>query len=130
MLIEVPNVLSREEVKRFRDALDGTEWIDGRVTAGPQSGRVKDNSQLSENNPVAAKLGEEIVEALNQSAVFVAAALPKKIFPPLFNRYQGGQSFGNHIDNSVRRITRTGTYVRTDLSVTLFLSEPDEYDGG
>jgi PKHD-type hydroxylase len=130
VLIQVPEVLTREQVKHFREALDATEWIDGKVTAGYQSGRVKDNMQLSESNPVAADLGRQIVDALNRSPVFVAAALPKKIFPPLFNRYQGGQSFGNHIDNSVRRIATTGEYVRTDLSVTLFLSEPDEYDGG
>ncbi|AFL89671.1 putative iron-regulated protein [Terriglobus roseus DSM 18391] len=130
MLVQVPDVLTREQVKRFREALDATEWIDGKVTAGYQSARVKDNAQLNENNPVAADLGRQIVEALNSSPVFVAAALPKKIFPPLFNRYQGGQSFGNHVDNSVRRISSTGEYVRTDLSVTLFLSDPDEYDGG
>jgi PKHD-type hydroxylase len=130
LLIQVPSVLTAEQVKAFRAKLDATEWVDGKVTAGYQSARVKDNSQLSENNPVAAELGREIVNALHQSPVFVAAALPKKIFPPLFNRYAGGQSFGNHIDNSVRRINATGEYVRTDLSVTLFLSAPEEYDGG
>ncbi|SEC30614.1 Fe2+-dependent dioxygenase [Terriglobus roseus] len=130
MLVQVSEVLTREQVKQFRQALDATEWIDGKVTAGYQSARVKDNAQLNESNAVAADLGRQIVEALNRSPVFVAAALPKKIFPPLFNRYQGGQSFGNHVDNSVRRIPATGEYVRTDLSVTLFLSEPDEYDGG
>jgi PKHD-type hydroxylase len=130
VLIQVPEVLTREQVKRFREALDATEWVDGKITAGYQSGRVKDNAQLSESNPVAADLGRQIVDALNRSPVFVSAALPKKIFPPLFNRYQGGQSFGNHIDNSVRRVPATGEYVRTDLSVTLFLSDPDEYDGG
>lgn len=130
MLVQVPEVLTREEVRSFRAALDATEWVDGKVTAGSQSAQVKDNSQLSESNPVAADLGRKIVDALNRNLVFVAAALPKKIFPPLFNRYRGGQSFGNHIDNSVRRIAATGEYVRTDLSVTLFLSEPDEYEGG
>lgn len=130
MLIQVQEVLTKEQVKRFREKLDATDWVDGKVTAGYQSARVKDNSQLSEVNPVAIELGREIVEALHRSPVFVAAALPKKIFPPLFNRYAGGQSFGNHVDNSVRRMQSTGEYVRTDLSVTLFLSEPDEYDGG
>lgn len=130
MLIQVPEVLTREQVKRFREQLDATEWVDGKITAGYQSAQVKHNSQLSEKNPVAAELGRQIVQALNHSPVFVAAALPKKIFPPLFNRYAGGQSFGNHVDNSVRRDNATGEYIRTDLSVTLFLSEPDEYDGG
>jgi PKHD-type hydroxylase len=130
MLVQVPEVLTREQVQRFRQELDATEWVDGKVTAGYQSARVKDNSQLSESNPVAAGLGRQIVDALSRSPIFVAAALPKKIFPPLFNRYAGGQSFGNHIDNSVRRIPATGEYVRTDLSVTLFLSDPSEYEGG
>lgn len=130
MLVQVPDVLTAEQVTRMRQALDATEWVDGKVTAGFQSARVKDNAQLSESNPVAFALGREIVDALHQSPVFVSAALPKKIFPPLFNRYQGGQSFGNHIDNSVRRIHATGEYVRTDLSMTVFLSEPEEYDGG
>lgn len=130
MLIQVPEVLTREQVKTFREKLDATQWIDGKVTAGYQSAQVKNNSQLSESNPVAAELGRQIVDALNTHPVFVSAALPKKIFPPLFNRYAGGQSFGNHVDNSVRRINATGEYVRTDLSVTLFFSDPDEYDGG
>lgn len=130
MLIQVPDVLTREEVTRFRQALDSTDWVDGKVTAGYQSARVKDNSQLSESNPVAQQLGNEILAALHRSPIFIAAALPLRIFPPLFNRYSGGQSFGNHVDNSIRRIASTGQQVRTDLSVTLFLSDPEEYDGG
>ena len=130
MLIAVPEILSKEEVARFRQALDNTEWVDGKVTAGYQSALVKNNMQLPENNPVAIELGGKILQALETSPLFVAAALPLKIFPPLFNRYAGGQSFGNHVDNSVRRVPSTGYYVRTDLSVTLFLSEPEEYEGG
>lgn len=130
MLIQVPEVLTAEQVKRFRHMLDATDWVDGKVTAGHQSAQVKDNMQLSETNPVAIEIGKEILTALNRNPVFVSAALPKKIFPPLFNRYAGGQSFGNHVDNSVRRINSSGEYVRTDLSMTLFLSEPNEYDGG
>lgn len=130
MLIQVPDVLTPEQVKQFRQKLDSTDWVDGKVTAGYQSARVKDNMQLPENSPVAVELGDQILNALHRSPLFVAAALPLRIFPPLFNRYAGGQSFGNHIDNSIRRISGTGTQVRTDLSVTLFLSEPDEYDGG
>jgi PKHD-type hydroxylase len=130
MLIPVPDILTREEVTRFRQKLDSTDWVDGRVTAGYQSAKVKDNMQLPENNPVAVELGNLVLEAIQKNPLFVAAALPLRIFPPLFNRYAGGQSFGNHVDNSVRRVPQTGQYVRTDLSVTLFLSEPDEYEGG
>lgn len=130
MLIQVPDVLSQEEVVQFRNLLDNTNWVDGKVTAGYQSAKVKDNLQLPESNPVAIELGQKILKALEQSPLFIAAALPAKIFPPLFNRYDGGQSFGNHVDNSIRRIPATGEYVRTDLSVTLFLSSPEEYDGG
>ena len=130
MLIQVPDVLTRDQVSRFRSALDSTAWIDGKVTAGFQSAQVKNNAQLSETNPVARQLGDEIIAALEQNALFVSAALPGKIFPPLFNRYQGGQAFGNHVDGAVRRIPATRQYVRTDLSVTLFLSEPSEYEGG
>jgi PKHD-type hydroxylase len=128
--VEVPEVLTKEQVALFRETLDKTEWVDGKVTAGFQSARVKDNMQLPEDHPVAKQLGLQILDALNRTPLFVAAALPAKIFPPLFNRYQGGQAFGNHIDGSVRRVASTGQYVRTDLSVTLFLCEPDEYDGG
>ncbi len=130
MLIQVPDVLSQEEVVQFRNLLDNTDWVDGKVTAGYQSAKVKDNLQLPESNPVAIELGQKILKALEQSPLFIAAALPAKIFPPLFNRYDGGQSFGNHVDNSIRRVPATGEYVRTDLSVTLFLSSPEEYDGG
>lgn len=130
MLIQIPEILSQEEVVHFRNELDKTEWIDGKVTAGYQSARVKDNLQLAEDSPVAIDLGMKILKALERSPLFVAAALPAKIFPPLFNRYDGGQSFGNHVDNSIRRIPATGEYIRTDLSVTLFLSSPEEYDGG
>lgn len=130
MLISVPDVLTKDEVKSFREKLDATNWVDGKVTAGYQSARVKDNAQLTEDNPVAVELGEYILRALEQTPLFIAAALPVRIFPPLFNRYAGGQSFGNHIDNAVRRVPNAPIYVRTDLSVTLFLSEPDEYDGG
>ena len=130
MLIQVPDVLSQEDVVQFRNELDNTDWVDGKVTAGYQSARVKDNLQLPESNPVAIKLGKRVLEALERNPLFIAAALPAKIFPPLFNRYNGGQSFGNHVDNAIRRVPATGKYVRTDLSVTLFLSSPEEYDGG
>jgi PKHD-type hydroxylase len=130
MLIQVPDVLSQDEVVQFRNKLDNTEWVDGKVTAGYQSAKVKDNLQLPESNPVAIELGAKVLDALNKSPLFIAAALPAKIFTPLFNRYDGGQSFGSHVDNAIRRVPATGEYVRTDLSVTLFLSSPEEYDGG
>lgn len=130
MLIQIPEVLSQEEVIQFRQELDSTDWADGKVTAGYQSARVKENRQLLETNPVAIMLGRRIIQALERNPLFISAALPAKIFPPLFNRYDGGHSFGNHVDNSIRRISATGEQIRTDLSVTLFLSSPEEYDGG
>lgn len=110
--------------------LDEANWVDGRVTAGHQSARTKNNLQLPEDTPAAQQLGETILTALGQNATFVAAALPHKVFPPLFNRYQGGQSFGTHVDNAIRQVTGTPHRIRTDLSATLFLSRPDEYEGG
>lgn len=130
MILAIPSVLSPEQVADARRQMDSAEWIDGRVTAGHQSSRTKDNVQLPESSPVARKLGDTIIAALEHSALFVSAALPLKIFPPLFNRYGTGQSFGIHVDNAVRQIRGTPHRVRTDLSATLFLSGPDEYDGG
>ncbi|MET0535741.1 MAG: Fe2+-dependent dioxygenase [Steroidobacter sp.] len=130
MLLHVPNVLSAEQVAECRRQLDAADWIDGRVTAGHQSAQAKDNAQLPEDSPVARQLGQMILTALERSPLFVAGALPLKIFPPLFNRYAGGQSFGNHVDNAMRKIRGTSTWVRTDISATLFLAQPTEYDGG
>ena len=130
MLLHVPEVLTNEQVAHCRRALDAAEWVDGRVTAGHQSARAKDNLQLPENHPAARELGELIVGALERNALFMAAALPAKVFPPLFNRYEGGQSFGSHVDNAVRQVTGTPHRIRTDLSATLFLARPDEYEGG
>lgn len=130
MLLAIPDVLSQEEVIQFRKELDKTSWVDGKITAGYQSAQVKQNMQLPESNPVAIDLGHKIVQAIHRSPLFISASLPAKIFPPLFNRYDGGHSFGNHVDNSVRQIPLTGEQIRTDLSVTLFLSSPEEYDGG
>lgn len=104
--------------------------MDGRITAGHQSARAKDNLQLPEEHPVARELSELIVTTLQDSQLFMAAALPLKVFPPLFNCYQGGQSFGNHVDNAIRQVPGTPHRVRTDLSATLFLAAPDEYEGG
>ncbi len=130
MILQIPDVLSPEQVAHARHLLDRAEWIDGRVTAGYQSARTKDNHQLPEGHPVARELGDTILAALQQNPLFISAALPLKVFPPLFNRYEGGQSFGNHVDNAVRQVPGTNLRVRTDLSATLFLAEPDEYDGG
>ena len=130
MLLHIPDVLTREQVAHARQLLDGAEWVDGRVTAGHQSARAKDNMQLPEDHPVSRQLGDMVLTALNQNALFISAALPLRVFPPLFNRYQGGQSFGNHVDNAIRQAPGTAMRIRTDLSATLFLAAPEEYEGG
>jgi PKHD-type hydroxylase len=130
MLLHVPDVLTPEQVARAREALDKAEWVDGRVTAGHQSAKAKDNMQLPEDSPVARQLADTVLAALQKSPLFIGAALPLKVFPPLFNRYSGGQSFGTHVDNAIRQVAGTPHRVRTDLSATLFLSAPEEYDGG
>lgn len=130
MLLQIPNVLTAEQVAYCRQKLDAADWMDGRITAGHQSARVKNNQQLPEEHPVARELGEMIVQALEAHPLFMAAALPAKVFPPLFNCYRNGQSFGNHVDNAIRQVTGTPHRVRTDLSATLFLAAPEEYDGG
>jgi PKHD-type hydroxylase len=123
-------VLGPEQAAGARRSLEGARWIDGRATAGHQSARVKDNAQVAEDDPIALRLGDVVLEALAGHAGFVSAALPLKVHPPLFNRYSGGQSFGTHVDNAIRQVRGTPHRVRTDLSITLFLSEPDAYDGG
>ena len=130
MLLQIPEVLSSEQVVACRKLLETDNWIDGRTTAGHQSARAKDNLQLPEDHEYAKQLGDTILAALERNPLFMAAALPLKVFPPLFNRYQNGQSFGNHVDNAIRQVTGTPHRVRTDLSATLFFSEPEEYDGG
>lgn len=130
MLVVVPKVFPKSEVLALRARLDAAEWVDGRVTAGHQSAQTKRNSQIPENHPVAREVGERILNALGQHPLFRSAALPLKVFPPLFNRYAGGQTFGTHVDNSIRTHAASGGRIRTDLSCTLFFSEPEEYDGG
>ena len=130
MLICVPDVLGKEEVADFRRIMDAEAWEDGRSTAGAQSAEVKKNDQLPPDSPVARELGQRVVRALAANSLFVSAAVPLHIFPPLFNSYQPGQFFGEHVDNCIRGDNLTGLRIRTDLSATLFLSEPDEYDGG
>ena len=130
MLLHVPDVLTPQQVADVRTVLDAADWVDGRVTAGAQSSRTKNNAQIPEDHPAAHDVGDLILRALQQNALFMAAALPLKIFPPLFNSYAGGQSFGMHVDNAIRQVRGTPHRVRTDLSATLFLTDPADYDGG
>ena len=132
MLICVPDVLSKTDVADFRRIMDVCDWEDGRSTAGAQSAVVKKNEQLPPDSEAARALGNRVISALTANPRFISAAIPKQIFPPLFNRYaaSNGHHFGIHVDNAVRGDRLTGLRIRTDLSVTLFLSEPEEYDGG
>jgi PKHD-type hydroxylase len=130
VLLTIPDVLTADRVGHARRLLDEASWVDGCVTAGVQSAQAKANEQLPEGHPAARELGDLILDALGQNALFISAALPAKVFPPLFNRYRGGQAFGTHVDNAIRQIPGTPHRIRTDLSATLFLSAPDEYDGG
>jgi PKHD-type hydroxylase len=130
VLICIPEVLTKEQVAHCRKVMDMAEWVDGRVTAGAQSGSVKHNNQLPEGSPASNQLGDMVIEALSRCPLFISAAIPLKIFPPLFNRYGIGQHFGTHVDGAIRAIPGTPVRIRTDLSVTLFLGEPEEYDGG
>jgi PKHD-type hydroxylase len=130
VLVEIPEIFNAQEARAMREQLDQAEWVDGRVTAGHRSVLVKHNRQLAEDHPLARELGARIIERLSANNLFMSAALPEKIFPPLFNRYEAGESFGYHIDNAIRPIKGTQGRVRTDLSMTLFLSEPGDYEGG
>lgn len=128
MLIEIPNVFSKQEVNQLREELDARTWIDGNQTSGVMASTRKRNQQLDKDDPVALRIGELIMARLLAHPLFVSAALPLQFYPPLFNRYQGGETFGYHIDNAIR--STSDGMVRTDLSATLFLSEPDTYQGG
>ncbi len=130
MLLHIPQVLDAGELAHCRERLAQAAWADGRITAGYQSAQAKHNLQLPEDAPVARELGDMILAALQRSPLFLSAALPLKVFPPLFNRYAGGHAFGNHVDNAIRQVRGTPHRIRTDLSATLFLSAPGEYDGG
>lgn len=130
MLLHVPNVLTPEQVALCRQKLEAADWVDGRVTAGYQGVQVKDNRQLPENSPVARELGELVLAALERNPLFISATLPVRVYPPMFNRYESEEHFGLHVDNSVRLLPGTGIKFRTDVSATLFLANPDEYDGG
>ncbi|WP_077000149.1 Fe2+-dependent dioxygenase [Variovorax sp. KK3] len=130
MMLHVPGVLSAEQVREMRAALDAADWVDGRETVGPQGAQVKHNRQLPELSPVGRELGKTVLAALSKNPLFFSAALPLRFVPPLFNRYEGGENYGLHIDGSVRSVPFTNAQLRTDLSCTLFLCEPEEYDGG
>lgn len=130
MLICIPDILSKSQVAAVRAKIDAAPWVDGKATAGAQSGEAKRNTQLPEAHAAAREAGEAVLDALACHALFLSAALPLKIFPPLFNRYGPGDSFGAHIDNAIRPIRGQPVRVRTDLSMTVFLTEPDQYDGG
>src|SRR4051812_1489932 len=130
MMVHIPQVLTTEQVARCRDVMQKAAWVDGRVTAGHQSEQVKNNLQLPETAPEARELGEMVVGALRRNNLFFSAVLPKQVFPPLFDRYDSGMTFGAHVDNAIRGYLDTPLQVRTDISATLFISEPADYDGG
>lgn len=130
MIHHIPNVLTKEQVQYFRQEMANIEWIDGKKTTGSLSANVKNNQQLPEDHPLTQQLGDMILDALNQNTLFISAALPLKILPPYFNRYENGETFGFHVDNAIRWVQGSHSRIRTDLSCTVFLSEPDEYEGG
>lgn len=130
MLLTIPDVLTADQVSRFRSRIDAAPWIDGNVTSGHQSAQAKYNEQLPEESPDAREIGDEIVKALARNPLFFSAALPKQIYPPLFNRYTTEMNFGNHVDAAMRVHAPTGRRIRTDISATLFLTAPEDYDGG
>lgn len=130
MILHVPHVLSGEQVVRCREVMMQSKWVDGRVTAGHQSAQVKHNLQLPEDSTEARELGDMIIAAVERQPLFITAALPLRVFPPIFNRYDEGMALGTHLDNAVRQIAGTPFRIRTDLSATIFLSQPDAYGGG
>jgi PKHD-type hydroxylase len=130
MLVRIPNVLNADQLSVVRARLESAAWIDGRISAGYQGARVKDNRQLPEDTQAARDLGDVILAALERNPLFISSTLPNRVYPPMFNRYQGGMTFGNHVDNGLRMLPGSGLKIRTDISCTLFLSAPDEYDGG
>lgn len=130
MLIQIPELINKDEVAQIRAVLDQEDWQDGKLTAGEQSATVKSNQQLQADSETAVQLGQYILQALSQNPLFLSAALPLRFLPPMFNKYEAGETFGIHVDNAIRVAPGSHERIRTDLSMTLFLSEPDEYDGG
>lgn len=130
MLLILPDVLDADTLSRVRAQLAAADWIDGRATAGHQGAAVKRNRQLPEQSALARALGDAVLAALERNPAFISAALPRRVYPPLFNRYEDGETFGAHVDNAVRLLPGSGDTLRSDLSATLFLSDPASYDGG
>jgi PKHD-type hydroxylase len=130
MIVAIPDVLTSAQIVEARKLLESAEWVDGKGTAGHQAAHAKENRQIPADHPIARKVGETIVAALGQNSLFLSAALPLRILPPMFNRYSGGQQFGTHVDGAIRQVPGTGHRIRTDLSATLFLAGPEEYEGG
>ena len=132
MIVSIPDVFSPADTAAMRAQLEAATdaWVDGRATAGYQGAPVKRNQQIAEGSSIALEMGDRIIAALERHPLFISAALPNKVYPPLFNRYEGGMHFGSHVDGAIRLVPGSGVRVRTDLSVTLFLTPPDEYDGG
>lgn len=130
MILQIPQVLTAEQLLFCRETLAKAEWVDGRVTAGYQGAKVKRNAQLAEESPVARELGDLLLAALERNPLFISATLPARVYPPMFNFYEGGMHFGSHVDNAVRLLPGTGQKIRTDVSATLFFTSPEEYDGG
>ena len=130
MLITIPDVLGASDVAAIRAKLDAANWVDGKVTAGYQAQSVKENEQLAEATPLALELGDIVLKGLARSPLFMSAALPLRVFPPMFNRYRGGGRFGTHVDTAIRSVVPSGQRIRTDVSATLFLTAPEDYDGG
>lgn len=130
MLLHIPKILGADELAHFRGVLESARWVDGNATSGHQSARAKYNEQLPEDGAEARSLGERVLQALARNPLFFSAALPKQVFPPLFNRYGAGMTFGNHVDSAIRTHLMQHVRIRSDLSATLFLVEPDSYDGG
>jgi PKHD-type hydroxylase len=130
MMIAIPDLFDAAQLARLRGIIDAADWVDGNVTSGHQSALAKKNEQLPEGSPAAREAGAMVLEALGKSPLFFAAALPLKVFPPLFNRYGEGQTFGTHVDNAIRIQRGTEFRIRSDLSMTVFLEDPANYDGG
>lgn len=130
MMLHIPNVLTREQVIRLRTAIDAADWVDGRTTAGSQGAQVKRNRQLPEDSPVALEQGRIIQQALAAHALYFSAALPARTMAPLFNRYADSETYGLHVDGAARRPAGSQQWMRTDVSCTLFLCDPEDYDGG
>jgi PKHD-type hydroxylase len=130
MLLHIPEVLTKEQVATIRDALKQAAWVDGAATAGAQAIQVKRNQQLRMGSPEAARLGKIVADALNRHPLFISSTLPARMLPPMFNRYEGSGHYGNHVDNAIQRDPADGMSVRTDVSTTVFLCEPEEYEGG